>query len=489
MDASLDEECWEYLDPESVTRGPFSSARMAVWYEHQMLPEDLCVRHMRTMAFIPIRELFHPPLLPFRSRPRPQPAPVAAKCSCHWQYCDTRGQLQGPFTSAQMSLWYEHCMLPKSLQLRRTTDMGFATIADYFPKPLVPFQSPPAMPLVPSNKAQELGAAAAAALAASGAKAAKPAQAQQPAPAPAQPVARPQAATKIKAGPKAKAAARTEAAPRGGYPDAPEGADAGGGKAAGRGVGPVGGGGAAGRGQRGKAAAAKEQQQQQQQRLAAPEGLSPVVQRMFAAHEPLDGADPSDPMDQVLMLHLLSSGQGAAPALRARRLGPGAYELDGRRVTLRWAPGSRTELWVHEDDVGEGAAADDLPLRTYLRLAANVVASLGGSVSGAPAISRLPQELRLTFDSAGAADGPLSSMEGHQRLSSMHKACEEARLRQTAAEAYEQALGNTMRQLRSPLPVGPRTCMGAGRMRSGLHSTLPAAVCNVATPARSRLRA
>eukprot|EP00972_Heterocapsa_arctica_P027922 4107016-Heterocapsa_arctica.AAC.1 len=42
-----------------------------------------------------------------------------------------------------MALWYENSMLPESLQLRRSSDTHFAAIHDYFPKPLVPFQSPP----------------------------------------------------------------------------------------------------------------------------------------------------------------------------------------------------------------------------------------------------------------------------------------------------------------------------------------------------------
>lgn len=219
---------------------------MAVWYEHQMLPEDLGVRHVSTMPFVPIKELFHPPLLPFRSRPRP----ASQQCQCHWQYRDTRGQLQGPFTSAQMALWFEHNMLPKTLQLRRTTDPAFATILDYFPKPLVPFQSLPMTPSVPSSKAGQdmnpnvAAALAAAAAAASGGKAAKAPPMPQPAPVP-QPVARQPAPAKGKAGPKGKAAAARQGVA---YPDAVEMEPSGT---------------AAGRGQRGKQGG-KDQRQQQQ---------------------------------------------------------------------------------------------------------------------------------------------------------------------------------------------------------------------------------
>lgn len=156
---SLDDDCWEYLDPKGVKRGPFSGHRMHLWYESKMLPEDLGVRHTTAMPFIPIRELFPAALPPFKSRPRPAMLQAsAAKCQCHWQYCDTKGQLQGPFTSAQMAQWFEHGMLPKSLQLRRTTDTHFSTISEYFPRPLVPFQSPPMTPVMPSAKESSVGA-------------------------------------------------------------------------------------------------------------------------------------------------------------------------------------------------------------------------------------------------------------------------------------------------------------------------------------------
>jgi len=165
---SPDEESWEYLDPNSVKRGPFSASRMALWYEHDMLPEELGVRYGPSMAFIPIRELFHPPLKPFRSRPKlgiptlsqpktvtpakpappsqPPPQPPQQASQCQWQYCDTKGQLQGPFPSSQMALWHEHGMLPKGLRLRRTTETAFSTIPEYFPPPAVAFKSAPVTP-------------------------------------------------------------------------------------------------------------------------------------------------------------------------------------------------------------------------------------------------------------------------------------------------------------------------------------------------------
>jgi len=47
--------------------------------------------------------------------------------------------------------WYEHKMLNETLQLRRTTDIIFATIDEFFPKPLAPFVSQPMDPMAASE--------------------------------------------------------------------------------------------------------------------------------------------------------------------------------------------------------------------------------------------------------------------------------------------------------------------------------------------------
>lgn len=152
----MEEVCWEYLDPKGHTRGPFASKTMVAWYDNGMLPEELRVRHEKNMEFMPIREMFPKPIPPFRTKPAPKkkepppapaPAPQAGPCHCHWVYVDVKKNVQGPFTSAQMSLWYEHKMLPKELSLRRTTDTNFATIAEFFPKPAEPFKTQPQTPL------------------------------------------------------------------------------------------------------------------------------------------------------------------------------------------------------------------------------------------------------------------------------------------------------------------------------------------------------
>eukprot|EP00929_Paragymnodinium_shiwhaense_P107185 TRINITY_DN7324_c0_g1_i2.p1 TRINITY_DN7324_c0_g1~~TRINITY_DN7324_c0_g1_i2.p1 ORF type:complete len:666 (+),score=142.33 TRINITY_DN7324_c0_g1_i2:98-2095(+) len=145
-----DETCWEYLDPKGELRGPFPTSRMIAWYDAKMLPDNLRVRNSPTMPMTAIRELFPVPLLPFRSPPvLPRPPPQPARCTSQWRYRDTKGVVQGPFSSQQMAVWYDHGMLPPTLKLQRTTDPAylFAAIQDYFPAPLKPFVSPAREPL------------------------------------------------------------------------------------------------------------------------------------------------------------------------------------------------------------------------------------------------------------------------------------------------------------------------------------------------------
>merc|ERR1719401_1166272 len=118
------------------------------------------------MPWVPIRELFPHPLEPFKSRPKP--TPVVPQCQCKWQYRDKKGQLQGDFTSQQMAVWFDHGMLPPDLQLRRTTDVSFALMSQYFPTPLLPFRSQPVDPHGPIGQQVQP----------------KPAQPAQPAPTP-----------------------------------------------------------------------------------------------------------------------------------------------------------------------------------------------------------------------------------------------------------------------------------------------------------------
>jgi len=177
-------------------------------------------------------------------------------------------------------------------------------------------------------------------------------------------------------------------------------------------------------------------------------------------------------MDRAVKFQLRNINQELLPRLRVKRLGACKYEVDGRKLSLRWGPrcggndrgprfGGRSEsydgtnqnyakgpeLFVSEDEVaGKEGLADWVPLQAYLQQAASVVAALDGRMPGAPAVARIPQEKRLTFDSPGngATDGAGARNDDGtdvlQRCASMRKACEEARLRERAAEAYEHGL-------------------------------------------------
>merc|ERR1740122_278823 len=82
----------------------------------------------------------------------------------------------------------------------------------------------------------------------------------------------------------------------------------------------------------------------------------------------------------------------------------GKYEIDGRRVSLRWTDsGGNPALLVCEDEVTD-AVGSEMPLLAYLSQAANVAASLCGQRADMPKIARIPKEQRLTFADNAASD-------------------------------------------------------------------------------------
>eukprot|EP00439_Symbiodinium_sp_Y106_P039672 s1185_g4.t2 len=121
--------------------------------------------------------------------------------------------------------------------------------------------------------------------------------------------------------------------------------------------------------------------------------------------------------------------------LGIRRLSSGLYVIDGRRVRLAW--GAKAELLASEEkltgqDPSNGPA---VPLTSYLRQAADVKASLEAS-----AVSRIPQEKRLSFDAPGLTVQDREKADLRTRCALMKQAVEEARLRAEAAEAYEKGV-------------------------------------------------
>lgn len=154
---------------------------------------------------------------------------------------------------------------------------------------------------------------------------------------------------------------------------------------------------------------------------------------------------------------------GQASRLVVRREGVGRYEIDGRKVTLRWSDmGGAPGLVVCEENVSD-AASGEVPLTSYLGQAANVAASLCGQRSDMPKIARIPKEQRLTFadDAAPGTSALRLDDVGNERCESMRIACEQAMLRERAAEAYERSLRN------------PHANVARGPVTNGSRSTAP----------------
>eukprot|EP00931_Biecheleriopsis_adriatica_P102366 TRINITY_DN77347_c0_g1_i1.p1 TRINITY_DN77347_c0_g1~~TRINITY_DN77347_c0_g1_i1.p1 ORF type:complete len:810 (-),score=155.28 TRINITY_DN77347_c0_g1_i1:80-2509(-) len=147
-------------------------------------------------------------------------------------------------------------------------------------------------------------------------------------------------------------------------------------------------------------------------------------------------ADLGDQIDHMFGTALRVLEPGAASKLMLRRIAPARYEIDGRKVTLRWSEQPSVGLVVTEDEV----SGSEMPLTAYLSQAGNVAASLSGQKADMPKISRVPKERRLTFADGGQAEKHLAAhidKLGNERCESMRLAVEQARLREEAADAYE----------------------------------------------------
>mmetsp|Transcript_93102 Transcript_93102/g.262924 ORF Transcript_93102/g.262924 Transcript_93102/m.262924 type:complete len:335 (+) Transcript_93102:195-1199(+) len=194
-------------------------------------------------------------------------------------------------------------------------------------------------------------------------------------------------------------------------------------------------------------------------------------------------ADPTDPIDMKLASCLANYAHAATSTLMLCRIRPAEYELDGRRVRLYWADGlysgaGRDQLLVHEHvslDDERATSDDDVPLAMYLMQLANISASLRGHTAGAPAIARIPLNKRLTF--APSPPTPVEVDPGLERLRSMRVACQEAHLREVAADFYERS-GRGQPQLQNSVlraqPMASRYTTGAVPARASSHGCLPA---------------
>jgi len=155
-------------------------------------------------------------------------------------------------------------------------------------------------------------------------------------------------------------------------------------------------------------------------------------------------ADPSDPIDLMLAAGLAALDRDSARKLMLRKLSLGRYEIDGRRVTVRWGSvGGAHGLVASEDNVkARQGRHSEVALVDYLTQAAHVATALLGGRDDMPKIARVPKEQRLTFGDDGSRPSTKAlHMEefGNERCESMRIACEQALLRERAAEAYERS--------------------------------------------------
>eukprot|EP00927_Polykrikos_kofoidii_P069184 TRINITY_DN6456_c1_g1_i1.p1 TRINITY_DN6456_c1_g1~~TRINITY_DN6456_c1_g1_i1.p1 ORF type:complete len:1092 (-),score=96.26 TRINITY_DN6456_c1_g1_i1:61-3336(-) len=158
--------------------------------------------------------------------------------------------------------------------------------------------------------------------------------------------------------------------------------------------------------------------------------------------------DASDPIDMMLSWCLMSLNREILSKLTVRRLaasgGKGRYEIDGRNVSLRWSDKvDSTELLAREEEVMD-TRGSELPLLQYLSQTAHVAASLSGQK--APTVTRIPPEKRLTFWDVTSSNGSTFAATTAtanaddsciERVGSMRLACEQAKIREQAAQAYE----------------------------------------------------
>jgi translation initiation factor 2A len=61
---------WEYLDPKGKKQGPFALEQMVKWYEMGVFKGDLRLRCDPDDRFIPLKELFPHPMVPFHRAPK-----------------------------------------------------------------------------------------------------------------------------------------------------------------------------------------------------------------------------------------------------------------------------------------------------------------------------------------------------------------------------------------------------------------------------------
>ena len=78
--------CWSYLDPQGVSKGPFTTVEMRFWHSAGSFAPDLPIMHTDNGNFHAMETLFPPPMVPFSATPAVEPplsrADICALTAC-----------------------------------------------------------------------------------------------------------------------------------------------------------------------------------------------------------------------------------------------------------------------------------------------------------------------------------------------------------------------------------------------------------------------
>jgi len=148
---------------------------------------------------------------------------------------------------------------------------------------------------------------------------------------------------------------------------------------------------------------------------------------------------PTDPIDVEVHRTLRDLTSEASGLLALRRVEAGRYEIEGRNVVVYRAGNG---LMVHEHDPG-GPTIDNIPLPTYINLAANVALDL----------QRLVRDETFIEFGESKLDDP--SLDGDDRYRAMQIACMQAMIREQEADRQwsRQVSDLSMRDASRPLSL------------------------------------
>ncbi|UKK02267.2 hypothetical protein MACK_001623 [Theileria orientalis] len=129
---------WQYMDPQGMVHGPFSSDQMYHWYLKNFFPQNLRMRYNSKMPWTPFKDLFPANTVPFKSLPR--------QFSTH------------PPSSVTSSMQSKPAMPPSSMANKMKDGWSQSSSSNLLPSPNTTFASSSSKPtastpniLAPSN--------------------------------------------------------------------------------------------------------------------------------------------------------------------------------------------------------------------------------------------------------------------------------------------------------------------------------------------------